>query len=444
SGVSDVFNTGGVDNSFASLISSSLDLGATGESGAISITAGSLDLNDGGQIVSSTSGQGNAGSIIVKVNDDVSLSNSSFITSTVNTGAIGDGGNIDIKANSLTLSEGSQIQAGVFGTVDNIPGGEGNAGNVNLDIDDNFIASGFNSEGFSSGVFTIISPGAIGDGGDLDVSADSILLTDSALFNAESLGEGNAGQLTVKANSLSLDNNANINASTTFGQGGIINLQIAEDIILKNNSTISARAFEEANGGNLDIDARFIVAFPNEIEGNGSDIIANAEQGNGGKITISAESLLGIEERDATPNNQINDIDVRSESGLDGTISIFTPDVNPIQRETELPNNIVEPQQTTAQACAASRQTTAQNSLVIKGKGGVPLTPQSPLNSHNISINSEYTTPTSTIPQPLETSQGKIQPARGIKVTEDGGIVLTAYRTNNAGDRLAEGSLNCS
>jgi len=34
--------------------------------------------------------------------------------------------------------------------------------------------------------------------------------------------------------------------------------------------------------------------------------------------------------------------------------------------------------------------------------------------------------------------KGKIQPARGINVTESGEVILTAHRTDNAGDRLPE------
>jgi len=42
----------------------------------------------------------------------------------------------------------------------------------------------------------------------------------------------------------------------------------------------------------------------------------------------------------------------------------------------------------------------------------------------------------------IATSQGAIQPARGIKVSKSGKISLTAYRTNDAGDRLPE-QRNC-
>ena len=83
-----------------------------------------------------------------------------------------------------------------------------------------------------------------------------------------------------------------------------------------------------------------------------------------------------------------------------------------------------------------------KNSFTIKGKGGIPNEPGLPLDSHNISVNGE-TNSTSAIPQPIATSQGEIQPARGIKVTKDGGIILTAYRTNNSGDRIPDNSPNC-
>ena len=102
-----------------------------------------------------------------------------------------------------------------------------------------------------------------------------------------------------KANSLSLSNQASINAATQSetGNSANINLQLTEDLILRNKSLISARAFNKANGGNLEIDARFIVAFPSE--GNGNDIIATAERGDGGNIEINAQEIFNLQQRDA-------------------------------------------------------------------------------------------------------------------------------------------------
>jgi hypothetical protein len=84
----------------------------------------------------------------------------------------------------------------------------------------------------------------------------------------------------------------------------------------------------------------------------------------------------------------------------------------------------------------------ANNGLAIAGKGGVTPAPDAPLNSENI-ISGNQNPAAYAIPEPIETSQGKIQPARGIKVTKSGNIVLTAYRTNNAGERIPEGQINC-
>ena len=86
--------------------------------------------------------------------------------------------------------------------------------------------------------------------------------------------------------------------------------------------------------------------------------------------------MFGIQERPL--NDSTNDIDASSEFNLDGTVNINTPDLNPIQGATELPNNVLEAEQTTAQACNADRESVAQNSLILKGKGGLPAAPDSP------------------------------------------------------------------
>ena len=549
-----------------------MDLGATGESGAISITSGSLSLNNGSFVSSSTIGNGNAADIEIQTNS-LTLRGGSQINTAVfregfmASGGIGNGGNITINAtnfvdisgvstiqlnnpdtsgdptnttgliptegfssgllansergasgnagnitvttdkfrladgavvDSLTANEGNggniTINADTFeatggGQVLTTTRGTGDAGTIKLNIAENISISGsdpnfetrlaranefgsiqggdniVNNQGAESGIFANTEQNATGDGGSILIGVfkpegddlildntkftESITIANEATIAADSQGQGNGGRIFIQAEDLSLNNQAQIIAETNFPQPeeiipSEINLSIADNLYLDENSSISAEAFNNASGGNINIDANFIIAFPSETEGNGSDIVANAaEDGTGGRITISADSLLGIDEGDAMDNNQTNDIDASSESGIDGTVSIFTPDVNPVQKETELPNNIVESNQTTAQACAADRQVIAQNSLTVKGKGGIPSEPGLPLDSQNISINGE-TNPTSTIPQPIETSQGKIQPARGIKVNKDGGIILTAYRTNNAGDRIPEDSINCN
>ncbi|MEM7590105.1 MAG: hypothetical protein AAF383_01045 [Cyanobacteria bacterium P01_A01_bin.83] len=170
------------------------------------------------------------------------------------------------------------------------------------------------------------------------------------------------------------------------------------------------------------------------------------EEGVGGNIEFNIDQLFGLEQRDAVNenndflSNNTNDLDVSDI--VDGDITINTLDFNPLRVTAELPTNPIDTQQTTQQACQANREQIADGGLVISGKGGIPPEPSLPLNSANIYVNGE-SNHTKAIPAPIETAQGKIQPARGVKVTKSGEIMLTAYRTNNAGERIPQIEQEC-
>ena len=142
-------------------------------------------------------------------------------------------------------------------------------------------------------------------------------------------------------------------------------------------------------------------------------------------------------------NDSTNDINASSEFSLDGTIDISTPDVNPAQGATELPTNVIVPEETAQQVCEANRELAAKNGLNITGKGGIVPDPKLPLESLNVTVNGETSSASNAI-APIKTSQGKIQPARGVEVNESGEVILTAYRTNNAGQRVPQSDRNCS
>jgi filamentous hemagglutinin family protein len=378
-----------------------------GNAGEINITADNFSLTNGGSIAASTSGfdanaQGDGGNITIDVADTFNINGTNSLETGIFASNLGDStgnaGNIDITVSKLSVINGGQINS--------FTRGSGNGGNTTINAQDSIFLSGENSEGFVSGIFNNVDEAARGNGGTINITTNNLSIFDGANISVFSRGQGDAGLIDINANVLSLD-----------------------------DGVISARAFNDASGGNLEIDANVIAAFPN---GN-SDIRASAEQGQGGNITIDAESIFGIEERPL--NDSTNDINASSEFALDGSVNVNTSDINPVQGATELPSNVVEPEQTTAQTCAAGRGT-ANNGLAIAGKGGVTPAPDAPLNSENI-ISPEQNPAAYAIPEPIETSKGKIQPARGIKVTKSGRIILTAYRTNNAGERIPEAQVNC-
>ncbi|MEL7407704.1 MAG: hypothetical protein AAFN00_12180, partial [Cyanobacteria bacterium J06558_2] len=417
-------------------------LNSIGNAGNIEIETARLSVTNGAFISAEILGSsiGDGGSIIVRASDSIKVSGTGGIeVDILDENAQGNGGNLILETRQLTVEDGAAISAFTLG--------DGNAGSVIINAIESIELRGFTETG-RSGLFASALQGN-GDGGNITVSTDQLTISDGAVISVSNFpsleestfppGTGQPGEINVQANSIALSNGGRIIAATQSptGEGANINLEVAEDITISGDSFISARAINQGSGGNIAIDSRFIIAFP---DGN-NDILASAEQGQGGNITINAESLFGIQER--TPSDLTNDINASSQvSGLDGTISISTPDINPVQGATELPTNVVEPGATTEQACQANREVLAKGGLNIMGKGGIVPDPALPLNSLNVIANSDNT-PTSSIPAPIETSKGKIQPARGVKVTKSREIILTAYRTNNSGDRIPEGSANC-
>jgi filamentous hemagglutinin family protein len=474
-------------NISAETLSGFNDTGALeANAGNITINTGSLLISDGGGVEAGIAGNGNGGNIIINARDTIavdgtglifgsievfsdisadvfpgsignagnieidtgklSVTNGAVVSADTLTDTTGNGGNLTIKTEQLTLSgDASQISATTFG--------DGDAGSVTINASDSINLSG-NSETSRSGLFASAIIGS-GNGGDLAISTDKLTIRDGAMINVSNFssrgfaepGTGEAGDLSIEANSISLDNDILITAATQSGNGGNIFLKVADDITLRNDSTISAKAFNNANGGNLTIDTNFIIAFP---DGN-NDIIANAAQGTGGNINITAESLFGIEER--LQNDFTNDIDASSEFGFNGNVSINTPEADATQGVTELPINVIEPQPTTTQACNANSESGVASGLTVKTKGGVPPAPDLPLNSQTISINGETVNSISLNPEPVKekttystaiaTSQGVITPAMGVVVKKDGRVTLTPYPTDSTGDRIPVNSANC-
>ncbi|MEO1689999.1 MAG: filamentous hemagglutinin N-terminal domain-containing protein [Cyanobacteria bacterium J06631_6] len=396
-----------------------------------------------GALVSSSSFQGsggNAGDLIISAAESLEVNNDSLIQTNVFDGSAGVGGDLTIETANLTVANGGQISTLTLS--------EGDAGNLTVRATDSVLITGETETGSSALLAAALEEN--GNGGELNIVTQDLTVSDNAIISVGNFptieglrvpGTGEPGNINIQANSIDVASGGRITAATqsTTGDAANIDLQVAEEIVLRDGSLISAEARSDANGGNLNIDTGFIVAFPS---GN-NDIIASAEQGEGGNININADAVLGISDRPLS--DLTNDINASSEvSGLEGGIDIETIDFNPLQGLIEIVNGIIDtPTETTVQACNANREAAANSGLDILGKGGVPPAPELPLNSLNVYVDGDSQSPTSTIAPSIETSQGKIQPARGIRVTKSGKIVLTAYRTNSD-TRQAETEASCS
>ncbi|NJR74593.1 MAG: filamentous hemagglutinin N-terminal domain-containing protein, partial [Scytonema sp. CRU_2_7] len=192
-------NTKSFNGSSGAGVTNNVLTGATGDGGNINITTGSFSLTDGAQLSASTFGQGNAGNVLVQASDSVELAGSNTgILSTVGAGGVGNGGNININAASLSLKDGAQLLTIVRQASDTQPAGKGDAGNVTVDVTGKVTIAGV-KDGFSSAIFSSVGTGATGNGGNITISSGSFSLTDGAQLSASTFGQGNAGNVSVRA-----------------------------------------------------------------------------------------------------------------------------------------------------------------------------------------------------------------------------------------------------
>jgi large exoprotein involved in heme utilization and adhesion len=227
---------------------------------------------------------------------------------------------------------------------------------------------------------------ATGRGGDLAITTRELVVRDGAVIAVGSLNRNlnarGAGNLSVQANSIQLDNQAGLLAATNSGDGGNLDLQLSEFLLLSRDSAISATAGTAETGGN---GGNIAINLPNGIiataANQNNDITANAFAGRGGNITITAENIIGIEPRTATPGNSTNDIDASSRLGAPGTITINSVEVTPNVGLADLPAAVVTDE--LAQGCQIE---TAQAAVEFfnTGRGGLPISPYEPLHSSPI------------------------------------------------------------
>ncbi|BAZ40319.1 filamentous hemagglutinin outer membrane protein [Calothrix sp. NIES-4101] len=317
----------------------------------------------------------------------------------------GEGGNITVHADSLTVKDSAQLTASTGGSAKagniqvnvnslNISGGgrllsnsssNGQAGNITINA-----ANNMNLSEPGSGLYANTTLGSIGNGGNIFIDPRILSIQDGAKIAVDSQGQGNGGSIEIAAGTLTL-NNGSITAETRSSKGGNITLNLQELLLLRNHSKISTTAGNNqfgGDGGNININSRFIVAVPSED----SDITAKAFNGKGGNVTITRrnQGIFGIAAR-SQESPTTSDITASSENGAQGQVSIEPPDIDPSQGLIELPTNIVDVSQQIVQGCAPRRGQTASR-FVSTGRGGIPENPYEPLRKRAV-INNWITLP---------------------------------------------------
>ncbi|MEA5510232.1 S-layer family protein [Crocosphaera sp. UHCC 0190] len=413
-----------------------------GQGGSLNLNTDRLMVANGGVLSAASLGEGTAGNINIQANT-ILLDQGVLTASSQGTG---NAGNLTIKTDKLTVNNHSRVAVRSIGL------GQGgnltlNAGSIVVDNNSQLTATSqpLTPENVQELVRLGIAPellevdNTLANAGSLNIITDNLTVNNDSEVTVSSFGLGNAGNINIKAQNILLDNDSRLTAETASGEGGNIALDVNQLLILRHDSQISTTAGTQqgsGNGGNIDINARFIIAVPAE----NSDIFANAFLGQGGNIDITTSGVFGIEERaKLTP---LSDITASSQFGQLGTVAINRPDVDPQRSLVKLPADVVDAKKLIIDACSPGGALT-RGEFIIRGRGGLYPNPHEGVNTQtgltelgypnntlsNFEPSSEVHNNRSSSPEPLnqrETHRPPIVEAQGWITDADGKVVLTA------------------
>lgn len=291
----------------SSAISSSINPRGEGNGGNIRIQAGSLFLTNQARLNTDAGGlEGNAGSISVQVEDEVSLSNSS-IDSNVNLMAKGNGGNIRVEAESLFLANGAKLNSSTKG--------QGYAGDIKINTSDFVSISGANPALLLfSGLFATTEEYATGQGGNIEIVTGALRVSDRARLDAQTKNAFRSGNITVNTNTFEATDGGQI-LTTAFstGDAGNITINATDSVTLSGSDPSVPNRFAQLGPETVDLDGSASGLFtltngdgnPDTIDGDAGDLTINTGQltvrngaqasastfgtGDGGTLNVAAD-----------------------------------------------------------------------------------------------------------------------------------------------------------
>lgn len=303
---------------------------SSGDAGLLSLFTDNLRLENGGTLSSKTtigvtkeipSGSGGVISIQGLKNPGTSIviagTESSIVTSTNGTGP---GGAIDLTANSLTIQNGGTILASTAGTDSRATGGS----------------------------ITI-------------KATDQVILTNGASISANSTGPGNAGAISINAGQqLEVRDGSSITTQAAKASGGNIDIRAIDRIRFLNSTVSTSVLAEDGKGGNIFID-------PNVVILEGSAVTAKAVGGAGGNITFVTPLFLA-------DSVSLGLLSAKSESGLNGTVTIQSPTSNLSGTVGQLASKTSPPQILLQNRCVALAGG-EQSTFILAGRDTLPSEP---------------------------------------------------------------------
>jgi hypothetical protein len=185
--------------------------------------------------LNSPPGRGNAGKVTIDVIGAIRIIGDkdtfqSGISTRTAPETIGNGGNIKVSAGALSI-ESNGIGAGIFANF----AGNGNAGNIDVDVDGLLKLSEFRAS-----LSNVIDFGVQGNAGNINVNSGSIEMTDFSQIAATyaGIGIGRAGDISIRVDGQILLDGSNIQSikgPDVIGRSGDVDLSASSLTICKDS-----------------------------------------------------------------------------------------------------------------------------------------------------------------------------------------------------------------
>ncbi|MCP4107030.1 MAG: CHAT domain-containing protein, partial [Desulfobacteraceae bacterium] len=208
---------------------------ASGDAGTLLIKAKNISLKDNAYISGTTYGKGKAGTITLLadelisfagrgINENGTVDSLSARVHKISTG--GTGSEIYIETRDILLTHGAGITTTTFGP--------GAAGDINIMASGTVTVTGQDSMGYPSGIYAGSENLEAGQGGNINLSAQTLALSRQGKISTSSTGRGKAGRINLDVARLEMDTGSSIVSESLF-----VNAYTFSNIAERDNSIIT-------------------------------------------------------------------------------------------------------------------------------------------------------------------------------------------------------------
>jgi filamentous hemagglutinin family protein len=308
----------------------------------IDIQANQIDLLEGTEINTETHGSGNSANINLQAHQAVIIAgknsagaNSQILANSRSEAAnSGKAGDIIIQAGEILLADDAYLSVGTAGS--------GKGGNLVLKSTGTVTLLGDGSKPLTEiDAGTLSHQENAGEGGNIFIEAQNIILTDGAIIDIAARGKGNSGEIVLRAQErISLtgtggspENSAKLKAyaamSSSGGNAGNVLLE-ASEILLADGAYINASTFAPGEAGSITLKApNGIISLVGSKDegwatwvGSGSHArVEGIKTGRGGNILVEAGELR-LSEGATIASSSVADKDKRSSAAGNITIRV--------------------------------------------------------------------------------------------------------------------------